>query len=89
VISYLTDDFLACFKQLPDTVKGQARKCYRLWKKDPYYPSLCFKKVHGKEAVYSVRIGRGWRALALMEGVSVTWFWIGSHEDYNKLLSQL
>ena len=30
--SQLTHDFLACFAKLPDAVKEQARKCYRLWR---------------------------------------------------------
>jgi hypothetical protein len=89
VKSRLAEDFLACFEKLPDAIKEQARKSYRLWKKDPYYPSLHFKRVHAKETIYSVRVGRGWRALGLVEGNSITWFWIGSHADYDKLLSQL
>ena len=43
-------------------------------------------------AVYAFqyhRIGRGWRALGLLESVTFTWFWIGSHADYDRLLSQL
>jgi hypothetical protein len=89
VISRLTDDFVARFKELPDSVKEQARKSYRLWKKEPTYPSLRFKKIHMKEGLYSVRVGHGWRALGLREGNSMTWFWIGSHADYNRLLSRL
>ena len=87
--SQLAEDFLACFAKLPDTVKEQARKNYRLWKKDPYYPSLHFKRVHVKEAIYSVWVGRSWRALGLIEGDTITWFWVGSHAEYDKLLSQL
>ena len=84
--SQLTDDFLACFANLPDRVKAQARKSYRLWRENPAHPSLHFKKVHGHEDLYSVRVGLGWRALGLLEGNTVTWFWIGSHADYDKLI---
>ena len=87
--SSLTDDFLKYFGELPDSVKGQARRSYRIWKQDPYYPSLHFKQVHTKEPIYSIRIGRGWRALGLLENDTITWFWIGSHADYDRLLSQL
>ncbi len=38
------------------------------------------------EPIYSVRISRGYRALGLRDGDLVTWFWIGSHADYDKLL---
>ena len=84
--SQLTDDFLACFANLPDRVKAQARKSYRLWRENPAHPSLHFKKVHGHEDLYSVRVGLGWRALGLLEGNTVTWFWIGSHADYDNLI---
>jgi hypothetical protein len=42
--------------------------------------------VSDKEPVYSARVSLGWRALGLLEGDTVTWFWIGSHADYEKLL---
>jgi hypothetical protein len=38
------------------------------------------------ENVYSVRIGLGYRALGILEGSVVTWFWIGSHADYDRLV---
>ncbi len=84
--SQLTDDFIAYFRALPAAVQAQARKNYRLWKQNPYHPSLHFKRVHPHEPLYSVRIGRGWRALGLLEDDTVTWFWIGSHADYDRLI---
>lgn len=87
--SYLTDDFLDHFAQLPENVKRLARKNYRLWKQDHSHPSLHFKPVHRGEGIYSVRIGRDWRALGLCEDDNIYWFWIGSHADYDKLLAQL
>ena len=85
--SQITEDFFACFKRLPDVVKTQARKAYRLWRENPSHPSLQFKKIHGKEGLYSVRVGIGWRALGLLEDNTITWFWIGSHADYDHLVS--
>jgi hypothetical protein len=86
VTSQLTPDFLACFAKLPDAVKEQARRCYQLWRGNPAHPSLHFKRIHGQENVYSVRIGLGWRALGLVEGDTISWFWIGSHADYDTLI---
>jgi hypothetical protein len=45
-----------------------------------------FKQIHGREALYSVRVGLGWRALGLLEGDTMTWFWIGSHAEYDSLI---
>ena len=62
---------------------------YRLWKNDPYHPSLQFKKVHPVEPVYSVRVAIGWRALRTKTDDTMVWFWIGPHSEYDKILSQL
>jgi hypothetical protein len=87
--SYLAEDFLACFRRLPQDVKEKARKNYRLWRQNPNHPSLQFKRVHPTEPIYSVRVGIDWRALGLMEDNDIYWFWIGSHAEYEKLLKQL
>ena len=87
--SRLTDEFAALFARLPESVQNQARKNYRLWRTDPSHPSLHFKRIHGLEDIYSVRVGFGWRAVGLVEGNTINWFWIGSHGDYDKLLKQL
>jgi hypothetical protein len=43
-----------------------------------------------RASAYSVRIGVHWRAPGYRETVLgeavVTWFWIGSHADYDKLV---
>lgn len=87
--SRLTEEFVARFADLPEAVQQQTRKSCRLWCDDPSHPGLHFKLIHRREQLYSVRIGLGWRALGLKEGDTVTWFWIGSHADYDRLLKQL
>ncbi len=84
--SELTDDFLACFRLLPEHIKRQARKNYRIWKRNPHHPGLNFKRVGEKSAVYSVRVAIGWRALGLLEDDTMVWFWIGSHAEYDRIL---
>ncbi len=84
--SRIAEDFLAYFAELPDAVKDQARKSYRLWKVDPSHPGVRFKRIHNHEAMYSVRVGKGWRALGLLDGDTITWFWIGSHAEYDRLI---
>jgi len=82
----LNEDFLECFARLPDEVKDLTRKNYRLWKQNPSHPSVRFKRIHNREEIYSVRVGRGWRALGLLDGDAITWFWIGSHAEYDRLV---
>lgn len=57
--------------------------------RDPAHPSLQFKRVHAKEPIYSVRVGLGWRAVGVRSDDTVVWFWIGSHAEYDNLLSGL
>ena len=47
------------------------------------------KKVHSTRPIYSVRISLDHRALGVRAGDEMSWFWIGSHGDYEKLLTHL
>ena len=87
--SQLTDDFLDCYMRLPATVREQARRAYRLWRDNPSHPSLQFKRVHTTEPIYSARVGLGWRALGTLDGNTMSWFWIGSHADYDELIARI
>lgn len=84
--SQVNEDFRKCYARLPAEVQEQARRAYRMWRDNPSHPGLQFKRIHGYESVYSVRVGLGWRALGLLEGDTITWFWIGSHAEYDKLI---
>jgi hypothetical protein len=88
VKSELTDDFRACFRRLPKSIKRQARKNYQIWKDNPQHPGLEFKRVGKKSATYSIRVAIGWRALGLRQSDTIVWFWIGSHAQYDRLLKQ-
>lgn len=83
--SRTTHSFRNAFAALPQDVQDQARRMYALFRSNPSHPSLRFKKVDNQENVYSVRIGLGYRALGVLDGSTVTWFWIGSHAEYDRL----
>lgn len=87
--SSTTKRFRAAFKILPSFIQRLAREAYELFKKDPYHPSLRFKKVHSVKPIYSVRIGIHYRAVGVLDGVKLIWFWIGSHADYDKLIRSI
>lgn len=87
--SQLTEDFVARFAALPESVKASARKGYRLWRQNPSHPSLHFKRVHASEPIYSARVGLGWRVVGLLENDTMSWFWIGSHAEYDRLIKHL
>ena len=67
---------------------GLARKAYRLFASNPRHQSLRFKKVHGHEPIYSVPVAHGYRAVRLLGGHEIKWFWIGVHSDYDRLVAR-
>jgi hypothetical protein len=80
---FTTPDFWQLYDALPFEVRELADKNYGLLKADPSHPSLQFKEIEG---LWSVRVGRRYRALAHLEEDGYYWFWIGSHAEYDKLI---
>jgi hypothetical protein len=89
MISHITASFRSMFQQLPPEVQQQARAAYTLFRQNPWHPSLRWKHVHPTRPIYSVRVGRGYRAVGIHEAEEVVWFWIGSHAAYDQLLRRL
>lgn len=79
--------FWDAYRRLDEPARRSARKAFRLWCRNPFHPSLRFKCINQAEDVWSVRITRGCRALGVWQGDTVTWFWIGSHDDYERHFS--
>jgi hypothetical protein len=83
--SLTTSEFWRTYGLLSPEAKALTRKAYRLWQDDMFYPSLHFKKV-GKQ-LWSVRISKDYRALALKRGEDYVWIWVGTHREYDDLLN--
>lgn len=79
--------FWTAYDVLDESIKRRARKAYRLWAQNPFHPSLHFKCIDQKENLWSARITDGYRAIGLLKGNTVTWFWIGNHDDYEQFFS--
>lgn len=84
--SRTTRRFWRLFSDLPLEVQRDAKHAYRLFRSNPAHPGLQFKKLEGEDDIYSVRIGLDYRALAVMKKDRVTWYWIGNHSDYDRLV---
>jgi hypothetical protein len=82
---YTTPEFWQFYRQLPKEIQNLAQKNYQLLKTDSRHPSLHFKFIDG---LWSVRIGKQYRALGFRKSEGVVWFWIGSHGDYDAILRQ-
>jgi hypothetical protein len=81
-----TPQFWRHFNALPEEVQRLARRNYLLLRQNPTHPSLHFK--HVREGQYrSVRVGLQYRALGVPVPDGVLWFWIGTHAEYDRLIS--
>jgi len=77
--------FWEAYRKLPEPVRREACKTYPLWLHDPRLPSLNFKE-SWKSLV--IRIGNtSYRALAQVQGDTAYWFWIGAHDEYERIIS--
>ncbi len=87
--SRITEDFLRSYRRLPNDVRTQARKAYRLFQENPQHPSLQFKRIHSSKPIYSARVNLSYRTLGILENETIIWFWIGSHSEYDRLISKI
>lgn len=81
---HTVEPFWELFNKLPVEIQSIAKKNFELLKSNPYHPSLHFKKVN---EFWSIRIGLRYRALGVQKDENIIWFWLGSHNEYDKLIS--
>ena len=79
--------FRRMLDDLPQEIRRLAIAKYRLWLQDPFSPGLHFKEI--RSPVWAVRINQNYRALGKRYGEMIVWFWIGPHDEYDRLLKSL
>ena len=87
--SHTTQRFRDALSKLPLEIQEKTEEAYHLWQQDPQHPSLQFKRIHTVKPIYSVRVALGWRAVGVRRGNEMVWYWVGSHADYDQLISRL
>ncbi len=80
-----TARFWKCFDKLPIPIKNVARQNFELLKSNPRHPSLHFKKIGN---FWSARVGLNHRALAVEDGNDFIWLWIGTHDEYDRMVKE-
>ena len=75
--------FWHSYAELPEEIRLRSDKKYDLLTRAPAHPSLQLKSVG---AFWSARVSDAYRALAIRQGNTFVWFWIGNHADYERLL---
>lgn len=71
------------YRKLTEQIRQLADKNFELLKQNPKHPSLHLKQIGH---FWSVRVGRNYRALAIEAEKGLVWFWIGPHDEYERLL---
>ena len=87
--SRTTARFRQAYESLPPHIKRRAKAAFKQFQKDPHHSSLRFKQVHPTKPVFSARASLDYRVLGVRSDDLIVWFWIGSHSDYDKLISRL
>jgi hypothetical protein len=83
--SRASEEFWDLYKRIPRNAQRAADKQFELFRKDPTHPSLHLKPVGG---LWSARINDAYRALAVREDEVFYWFWVGPHDQYERLINR-
>jgi hypothetical protein len=84
VTHHASPAFWKAYEDLPAGTREIADKSFALLKSDPRYPSLQLRKVGD---YWSVRATKRHRALAIEVEGGLLWFWIGTHDEYMRLIN--
>ena len=79
-----TATFWKLYAALPAEIKPIADKNFELLKANPKHPSLHFKNI--KKDIWSARVGMHYRAIAVEKNFDFDWVWIGTHEEYDRII---
>jgi len=81
---YTSSDFFRLYWALPFEIRELADKNYELLKENPRHPSLQLKRI---EELWSVRVGKHYRAIGIDAPSGIQWIWIGTHAEYDKYIA--
>ena len=71
------------YNDLPGHIQRRANKQFSLFFVNPEHPSIQLKPVG---EFWSARVTAAYGALAIREENVLTWFWIGTHDEYKRLI---
>ena len=86
MISRITPEFFRLYRQLAPEIRRKTLRAHKLFLNNPQHGSLQFKSVKGRPHVYSARVDDNYRVLGELNGDTVTWHWIGPHDEYDRMI---
>ena len=81
---YASPRFWASYRALPAHRRALADQSYAFLQENPRHPSLRLKKI---DALWAVRVGAHYRALGLDVEDGIYGIWIGTHAEYDTIIS--
>jgi hypothetical protein len=90
--STLSLRYFETYRHLPPGHKSEseARESYRLFVADPASVKFkAIKRLADGNQLCSARVTRDCRVLGVLANDIVIWFWIGSHDNYERLIREL
>ena len=88
--SALSPKFFDTYRHLPARIRAKARESYRLFAADPASVKFkAIKRLANGNQLCSARVTRDYRVLGVLMNDIVVWFWIGSHDNYERLIGEL
>ena len=82
--SHGTDEFWQLYHSLPPHIRDAAQKAFQKFSAHPAHPSLQLERLKFDGRAWSVRVTRNYRAVARRYEDDWLWFWIGSHEEFDR-----
>ncbi len=77
--------FWQMYRKLPPPIRQACRATYRQFMANPEHPGLQFHRLGNYDPRYwSVRITRDYRAVGILIGATITWVWVGNHQDFDR-----
>lgn len=86
--SRISGGFRRRYRALSPDQQRAALAAYQELKENEGLGRLRFKRIGSQAGTWTIRIGRDLRAIGEEQAGTVTWFWIGSHQDYERLLNR-
>jgi hypothetical protein len=85
MISQTVPRFWELYRKLPREIRQAARDAYGKFSTNPAHPGLRFHRLAIASELWSLRITRDFRAVGIVDGNTITWNWIASHADFDRM----
>ncbi len=79
-----TTDFWRLYHALSPEVRQAAQNAFQKFLDNPAHPGLQLERLRSDGRAWSVRVTRNYRAVARRYDDGWLWFWIGSHEEFDR-----